>query len=80
MLSIKRRLMSRIRAFALIVVIAFVFSSTSVYARGGGHSEDVGGATRADMVDTLATKHIQQVIPAASMDGLQAAQRRGAIS
>ena len=45
-----------------------------------GTLEDVGEATRADMVDTLATKHIQQVIPAASMDGLQAAQRRGAIS
>ena len=38
-----RRLMSRIRAFALIVVIAFVFSSTSVYARGGGHSGGRGG-------------------------------------
>jgi hypothetical protein len=38
-----RRLMSRIRAFALIVVIAFVFSSTSVYARGGGHPGGRGG-------------------------------------
>jgi len=38
-----RQLMCRIRAFALIVVIAFVFSSTSVSARGGGHGGGHGG-------------------------------------
>ena len=38
-----RQLMCRIRAFALIVVIAFVFSSTSAFARGGGHGGGSGG-------------------------------------
>src|SRR5262249_37994605 len=38
-----RQLMCRIRAFALIVVIAFGFSSPSVAAGGGGHGGGHGG-------------------------------------
>ena len=46
-----------------------------------GTPEDMEVATRADMVVTqVATEDIMEVIPATSMDGLQAAQRREDIS
>jgi len=74
--------MGKIRALALIIIIVFGFGSTTVFARGGGHSGgDMEVATRAGMVVIqVATKDILGVKPAASMDGLQAAQRRGTIS
>ena len=78
-----RHLMGKIRALALIIIIVFGFGSATVFARGGGHSGggDMEVATRAGMVVIqVATKDILGVKPAASMDGLQAAQRRGTIS
>jgi hypothetical protein len=77
-----RHLMWKIRTLALSGGIVLVSGSTPVFARGGGTpEEDMEVATRAAIAVTLvATEDIMEVIPATRMDGLQAAQRRGAIS
>ena len=74
-----RHLTSKIRTFAPISGIVLLFGSTPVLARGGGHSGGQEVATPAGMVVTLvATEGIMEL--ATRLDGLQAAQRQGAIS
>ena len=78
-----KHLMWKIRMLAPVISIVFVLGSAPVFARGGGHSGEGHGevATRADMVVTqVAREDTMEVIPATSMEGLQAAVRRGAIS
>jgi hypothetical protein len=66
-----RHLMSKIRTLAPIISIVF-----DLHAEEGMEGMEV--ATRA--VTLVATEGTMEVIPATRLDGLQAAQRQGAIS
>jgi hypothetical protein len=76
-----RHLMWRIRTLALIISIVLVFGLRLYLRAEEGTLEGKEVAIQAGMVVTLvATEDIMEVIPATRVDGLQAAQRRGAIS